>query len=414
MFWVSLISALIFFVPVDNRSADLPVQQDIDAQVADLHVVDVQPTALVERTMNQPESPDWPRTIWGSILFVSLVIALIFGGAYGIHLYQMRHLHKRADELEHVVSLRTDEVNRINQAHSDVIDALAATNGALLDTNDLLERANDRLNWANSQLSHTNRSLEMRTAELNFALEQNREILGVTVHDLKNPLGGVLGISEIIQEDLAYMPNHERMPDVQENVGLVHQAAKQMLLNVEGMLDRHGHGAKGPLQKEEVFLNDIIVTTLKWNRVHAKNKGLKIFFSGQQEKVAVRVDVTAMQRVMDNLLSNAIKYSAMHSRIWVEMLTQEKDVWVSVRDEGPGLTDEDLQRVFGKQQRLSAQPTAGEHSSGYGLYIVKQFIEQHGGQVGVESVLGEGAAFWFKIPIAESVAAPGYALGVLV
>ncbi len=418
MFLVTLIATLIAFAPIDAKPSDLSLQQ-VDANVKvghnyRIHPLVMQPVSLVELTKDPPARPDWSRTVWGTLLFVSLVVALIFGGAYGIHLYQMRHLHKRADELEHVVSLRTEEVHRINKAHSEVIDALAATNDALLDTNDLLERANDRLNWANSQLSHTNHSLELRTAELNFVIEQNQEILGTTVHDLKNPLGGVIGISEIIQEDLAYMPNHERMPDVQENVGLVHQAAKQMLNNVEGLLDRHGHGARGPLQKEEVFLNDIILTTLKWNKVHAKNKGLKIFFSGKQDKVAVCVDVSAMQRVLDNLISNAIKYSSMHGRVWVEMLTQDKDVWVSVRDEGPGLTDEDLQQVFGKKQRLSAQPTAGEHSSGYGLYIVKQLVEQHGGQVGVESVLGEGAAFWFKIPVAQSIVARGYAIGALV
>ncbi len=84
------------------------------------------------------------------------------------------------------------------------------------------------------------------------------------------------------------------------------------------------------------------------------------------------------------------------------MLKQDAYVWVSVRDQGPGLTDDDMKRVFGREERLSAQPTAGEHSTGYGLYIVKQIVEQHDGQVGVESVLGEGSAFWFKIRTAES------------
>lgn len=357
---------------------------------------------LADQVQSEPASrPGWSRSVWGNLLFVSLVVAFIFGGAYGIHLYQMRSLHKRASELEHVVTFRTEEVERINLAHQDVITALAAANDALLDTNVLLESANDRLAWTNSQLSHSNRELELRTAELNFALDQNKEILSITVHDLKNPLGGVLGLSEIIQEDLAHLPIHQNIPGIHENLGLVHRAAKQMLSNVENLLDRHGQGLRGRLQKEVVFLNDIVLTTLKWNKQQAMNKSLKIYFTGQQEKVSVRVDVSAMQRVLDNLISNAIKYSSQHSRVWVELLRQEEEVWVSVRDEGPGLTDEDMTRVFGRQQRLSAKPTAGEHSSGYGLYIVKQLIEQHGGQVGVESVLGEGAAFWFKISTAD-------------
>ncbi len=395
MFLVSFYSILLLLlspgISPANTNNNLLVQQEVLVLTS------------ADQVQSEPVSrPGWSKSVWGNLLFVSLVVAFIFGGAYGIHLYQMRSLHKRASELENVVSFRTQEVERINLAHQDVITALSAANDALLDTNALLESANDKLAWTNSQLSHSNRALELRTAELNFALDQNKEILSITVHDLKNPLGGVLGLSEIIQEDLAHLPIHEKISGIHENLGLVHRTAKQMLLNVENLLDRHGQGLRGPLQKEVVFLNDIIFTTLKWNKQQAKNKCLKIYFTGQQEKVPVRVDVSAIQRVLDNLISNAIKYSSLHSRVWVELLRQEEEVWVSVRDEGPGLTDEDLTRVFGRQQRLSAKPTAGEHSSGYGLYIVKQLIEQHGGQVGVESVLGEGAAFWFKIATAES------------
>ena len=77
------------------------------------------------------------------------------------------------------------------------------------------------------------------------------------------------------------------------------------------------------------------------------------------------------------------------------------DALLQVLDEGPGLTEEDLGKVFGKMQRLSAKPTAGEHSTGLGLYIVKQLVEEHGGEVGVNSVSGQGATFWFKLPLYE-------------
>ncbi len=360
-------------------------------------------TLLGQSESVDPGRPAWTQSFWGTLLFLALVIAFIFGGAYGIHLYQMRNLHKQTDRLEHVVSLRTEEVQRMSEAHKQVIDALVAANDALMDTNTLLESANDKLAWTNKQLSHKHRELELRSSELNFALEQNKEILKVTVHDLKNPLGGVVGLAEVVQEDIARFADYDQVAEIQENLGLIHQAAQHMLLNVEALLDRHSHTVQGPLNREVIFLNDIIMTTLQWNRQQAKNKALKIYFSGRHDKIAVNVDVSAMRRVMDNLISNAIKYSSVHGKIWIELLKQEEEVWVSVRDQGPGLTDEDIERVFGKGEQLTAKPTAGEHSSGYGLYIVKSLIEQHGGLVGVESVLGEGAAFWFKIDAAELV-----------
>ncbi len=401
MYRVCLFLLIILSVVVAHPAAAAPSTASFEASSPDpilLKRVEIPTLTLLDRVgQANAGRPAWTQSFWGTLLVLALVIAFIFGGAYGIHLYQMRNLHKQTDRLEHVVSLRTEEVKRMNDAHKEVIDALVAANDALMDTNQLLEGANEKLAWTNTQLSHKHRELELRSAELNFSLEQNREILQVTVHDLKNPLGGVVGLAEVVQEDLARFADYDQVADIQESLGLIHQAAQHMLLNVEALLDRHSHNVQGPLHREEVFLNDIIMTTLQWNRQQAKNKALKFYFSGRHEKIAVNVYVSAMRRVMDNLISNAIKYSSMHGKIWIELLKQEDEVWVSVRDQGPGLTDEDVQRVFGKAERLTAKPTAGEHSSGYGLYIVKNLVEQHGGQVGVESVLGEGAAFWFKI-----------------
>ncbi len=393
MFWVYIYSFLSLVMPASAAVSNLSFQPENNASIV-----------VTNHTVQQFESqPDWSESMWTNALIIVLVVCFVFGGAYGIHLYQMRHLHNRADDLEEIVSLRTEEVKLVNHAHEEAISALESTNNALSDTNTLLERANNKLAWANSQLSHSNRLLEVRSAELNIALEQNKEILDITAHDLKNPLGGVLGLTEILQEDLATMPAHENMATVFEHLGLIHMAAKQMLCNVESLLNRQGQERQAPLHKEVVYLNDVILTTLKWNRQQASNKGLKLYFVGRQAKVAVHVDVSAIRRVLDNLISNAIKYSALHGKIWVEVLKQKGEVWVSVRDQGPGLTEEDMNRVFGRNEQLSAKPTAGEHSSGFGLYIVKQLIEQHGGEVGVESMLGEGAAFWFKIDAVDAV-----------
>ena len=136
----------------------------------------------------------------------------------------------------------------------------------------------------------------------------------------------------------------------------------------------------------------------------ATNKQITLHYHAE-EVVVIYADVMAIQRVLDNYVSNAIKYSPPQSTVWIDikLLHAEEDqdlrVKVTVSDEGPGLTLEDKEKVFGKMQRLSAKPTAGEHSTGLGLFIVKQLVDAHKGSVGVESELGKGASFWFTLPV---------------
>jgi signal transduction histidine kinase len=123
----------------------------------------------------------------------------------------------------------------------------------------------------------------------------------------------------------------------------------------------------------------------------------------------VLVDTDRMREVIDNLISNAIKYSPEGKTIAVRVQHSKDDndggapsVLVSVRDEGQGLTEEDMKKLFGKFQRLSAQPTAGESSTGLGLAIVKQLVELHGGKVWAESEgKNKGSIFCVKLPSAS-------------
>ncbi|PIO48651.1 MAG: hypothetical protein CMR00_04040 [[Chlorobium] sp. 445] len=140
----------------------------------------------------------------------------------------------------------------------------------------------------------------------------------------------------------------------------------------------------------------------------SSNKRQVLSFQGEQGCV-VFVDPDRMREVMDNLISNAIKYSPEGKSISVRVQhitnsngkKDEQSVLISVRDEGQGLTKEDMQKLFGKFQRLSARPTGGESSTGLGLAIVKQLVELHGGTVWAESEgKDKGSIFRVKLPVA--------------
>jgi signal transduction histidine kinase len=106
-----------------------------------------------------------------------------------------------------------------------------------------------------------------------------------------------------------------------------------------------------------------------------------------------------LREAVDNLVSNAIKYTPLGGRMELSMSVDDRGIAIRVKDEGPGLSQEDLSRLFGRFQRLSARPTGGESSTGLGLSIVKRIVELHGGTVGAESAgPGQGATFIIRLP----------------
>jgi signal transduction histidine kinase len=106
----------------------------------------------------------------------------------------------------------------------------------------------------------------------------------------------------------------------------------------------------------------------------------------------------AVAAVLDNLMSNALKFSENGKKIWVGVRTEQDQVLCTVRDEGPGFRVEDQALLFQKGVRLSASPTGGELSTGYGLAIAKDLVEKIGGSIGCESRPGHGATFYVRLP----------------
>lgn len=328
--------------------------------------------------------PPWYRTAWASLLWAAAGLGLFGIGLWAINGIQTRRLQARNKLLNHLVDEKTEEIRGKNALLSDAYYEVQSMN---------------------DNLTRSNKSLQERTDRLREALETNKEILGITAHDLKNPLGGIIGLAEMVLLDTE---EHQAVSkeSVLENVALLKEEAERMLHIVKSLLDKHREGEKISLSKEEANLQDIIASVIRWNEQQAHNKQIQLHHL-LEEPVMVEVDVVSIQRVLDNYVSNAIKYSPRETSVWIDVSMDDdsdKAVRISVRDEGPGLTHEDKTKVFGEMQRLSAKPTGDEHSSGLGLYIVKKLVEAHGGVVGVNSEVGQGATFWMELPVCNLLA----------
>lgn len=228
---------------------------------------------------------------------------------------------------------------------------------------------------------------------------EKNEFLGIVAHDLKNPLSGIRMLAKVLHDEYASISKEE----IQELSNDILNSAGRMFELITNLLDINAI-ERGAIK---VYLCDfdfaMIVNALCENyQQRAQAKEIKLNFEVEEGLRYVFADQNATIQVLDNLISNAVKYSPHNKNVWVRCtMSSSKKVRCEVKDEGPGLTEEDKAKLFGKFARLSAQPTGGEHSTGLGLSIVKKMAEAMGGTVWCESEYGHGASFFVELPATE-------------
>jgi signal transduction histidine kinase len=155
------------------------------------------------------------------------------------------------------------------------------------------------------------------------------------------------------------------------------------------------------IRREPVDVAALVSEVAEANRPLAVNKQQTITVSAPP-KIVTMCDTDRIREAIDNLVSNAIKYSPIGGKISVTVSHEDDNTVIRVTDQGAGLSPEDLGRLFGRFQRLSAKPTAGESSTGLGLSIVKRIIDMHGGEVTAASPgPNKGSTFTIVLPATE-------------
>jgi signal transduction histidine kinase len=220
--------------------------------------------------------------------------------------------------------------------------------------------------------------------------------IGYVAHALNNYLAVNVVTVEMLQHTLRDYPN----PEVQTWLdGILH--VTDLMHHTIGKLLQASAPGHFPLKIELVnlvMLMDRVCT--HYARV-AQRKQISIINRTIGDIPIVRADRVVLAVVADNLLSNAVKFSMAGTTVQVQVMTEPGVVVCSVSDQGPGLSVADQARLYQKGVTLSAVPTAGEPSTGYGLAMAKEFMERMGGELWCESELGRGACFSFRLPSHE-------------
>lgn len=228
---------------------------------------------------------------------------------------------------------------------------------------------------------------------LTDANEFKKEVLGIAAHDLRNPINTILGFARLIIEADFYDE------EIRAYAEYIHKGASQMNELLSDLLVSAANDATEIEIVRTVFdVNTLAKSTIFSFEHSLSAKRQSINFDTCKEELFVKVDKQKLKEVLENLISNAIKYSEFDTIIRVSIEENNNGLEIKVQDNGPGITDDDFKKMFGKFQRLSARPTGNESSTGLGLYIVKKIVDKHNGKIEVESEPGSGSIFKVFLP----------------
>ncbi len=249
-----------------------------------------------------------------------------------------------------------------------------------------LRRARQTIMWQNKHL-----------LDLNF--EKNK-FLSIAAHDLKNPLKVIHGFSKLIIDKFLSFSVEE----IKEFMNDIRTSAEGMLRIITNMLEVNAiDEGKLEVMTDDIpaeFIGEII---LQDNAAHSYSKNIEIILTNEAGKLSINTDFAKLRQLLDNILDNAITFSSFNKKVSIVIDQHDEDnkqyIRFRIKDEGPGISDDEIPLLFEKFRKLSNRPTANEITTGLSLAIVKGYVELLKGVVICDSVLNEGTEFTVVLPL---------------
>lgn len=219
--------------------------------------------------------------------------------------------------------------------------------------------------------------------------EENREktsILNIVSHDLKAPFNKIKGLTDLLE-----MSEHLNPVDKKQYISHIRTSVDQGNYLINKLLEAQTtYSETKPVTLQPINLVKFILDFRDSTTGYLFEKQQQLEVDIQLESDHALIDQPMLTRILDNLVSNASKFSEKGSLIRLKVWSASQYLNFSVRDQGPGISEEDQKIMFKKFQKLKAQPTAGESSTGLGLSIIKAIVDKLGGSIHVISNPGEG------------------------
>ena len=236
---------------------------------------------------------------------------------------------------------------------------------------------------------HTHLALTKSNLALIELNQQKDKFLGMAAHDLRNPLSSVLGYLDLLLSEQETITVDEQREFLTTSIN----ACKIMRTLIGDLLDISAISqGKFSLDMQEFDLRQLLAERLDICKYSAKSKSMSIDIRGC-DSVNCFADRNRIGQVIENLLSNAIKYSPIGSNIIIDIVDDPTIIRIDILDQGPGLSNSDIENLFKDFKTLSAKPTGNESSTGLGLSISRRVMDAHKGSITARNLDPCGSCF---------------------
>lgn len=289
------------------------------------------------------------------------------------------------------------DISRINNEQVNLIRSISKENARLRALSaDHGMFYYDEISQLNNELVNIQRELAKKNKQLDELNNLKNLFLGIAAHDLRSPLGVILSYSELMMDAPASLCEEER----NDLIRRVYKTGKFMLGLVNNLLDiANIESGKLELELSNEDIAGVITSSIEMTSLFARSKSIDLLFNPAEAHVMVMIDKPKIDQVITNLITNAIKYSFPESQVLISVLEKEDHIKITIKDQGQGIRENELNKLFKPFQKTSTRSTGGEKSTGLGLSIVKKIVEAHLGEIGVNSIFGKGSEFYFTLPL---------------
>ena len=251
------------------------------------------------------------------------------------------------------------------------------------------------LNKLNVDYAEKSLALEEANRVIQDKNRQMNELLGIAAHDLRNPIGINKMYAEFMLSTMADTLSEQQL----DMIRTIRKRADFMIQLLDDLLDLSKiEAGKMVLKIAPHDYLAFVTENVDNNRLLATKKNISIELYTPESVAPFSFDQHKLDQVLNNLLGNAVKYSENGKHVTVSVAEREGSIVTNVADQGPGIPEDELHKLFQPFQRTSVQATGDEKSTGLGLAICKNIIEAHGGTITVESEPGTGTVFSYTLP----------------